>query len=301
MMRVLLFLLVACGSSGGPPSPSSAPASATDLDLPTPEAFARAHPHFDAYWTQGLAELTRFRLRQSRYGEVHDGEAVLIFVTEPFLPDLQVKHEHGDLPSISVLKLNAYRRFYTGIYPYTITTSSFQPVAGGPALKVATSVQEWCGIAYAQLNRRAGHVQAVSHSYFQDEADQALQLPDVPFEDALWAKLRRDPESVPTGVTRMVPALHWLRLRHRDLRPYEAEVSLAREGDRQVLQVRYPQLGRRLRVAVDARFPHAVHSWEEVDDRGRTTAERTHAILTDYWNHNGVADAPYREALGLEY
>ncbi len=84
------------------------------------------HGAFDSYWYQGKAELTRYALRQARYGETHDGEVVLIFVTEDFLPKLQVKHEAGDAAdAISVLKLNAYRRFYTGIYPYTVMTSSF--------------------------------------------------------------------------------------------------------------------------------------------------------------------------------
>ena len=56
--------------------------------------------------------------RHGRGGEEHAGDAVLIFVTEDFLPKLQVKREVSEAPdAISVLKLNAYRRFYTGIYP----------------------------------------------------------------------------------------------------------------------------------------------------------------------------------------
>ncbi|MEM1407815.1 MAG: septum formation inhibitor Maf, partial [Bacteroidota bacterium] len=39
---------------------------------------------FNNYWYAGKAEITSYELKQSRYGEVHDGEAVLIFVTEPF-------------------------------------------------------------------------------------------------------------------------------------------------------------------------------------------------------------------------
>jgi len=39
---------------------------------------------FGAYWYQGKAELTSYTLEQARYGEVHPGEAVLVFVTEDF-------------------------------------------------------------------------------------------------------------------------------------------------------------------------------------------------------------------------
>ena len=106
------------------------------------------------------------------YGDVHDGEAVLIFVTEDFLPKLQVKQEVSDAPdAISVLKLNGYRRFYTGIYPYTVMTSSFTPLV-------------WRAHAQAQQHRsRVGAVRstarsiavpmglhALSHSYFEREA-----------------------------------------------------------------------------------------------------------------------------------
>ena len=47
----------------------------------------------DEYWYQGKAEISRFELQQSRYGEVHQGDAVMIFVTEDFRTDIQVKLE----------------------------------------------------------------------------------------------------------------------------------------------------------------------------------------------------------------
>ena len=40
---------------------------------------------FSKYWYQGKAELTRFDLQQVRYGEIHQGNGVLIFVTEDFV------------------------------------------------------------------------------------------------------------------------------------------------------------------------------------------------------------------------
>ncbi|MCA9563537.1 MAG: hypothetical protein KC561_08610, partial [Myxococcales bacterium] len=89
-----------------------------------PLTAASEHPSFDTYWYQGLAELNRYSLQQSRYGEIHEGEAVLIFVTEDFDTELQVKWDHGNRDNVvSVLKTNAYRRFYTGLYPYTMMTS----------------------------------------------------------------------------------------------------------------------------------------------------------------------------------
>ena len=104
-MRHLLIGLVALGVVGcDDPAPTTPAEPPSPESLPTPEAFAEEHGAFADYWHQGVAELTRYRLRQARYGEVYDGEAVLIFVTEPFLPDAQVKHEHGEHPeAIGVL------------------------------------------------------------------------------------------------------------------------------------------------------------------------------------------------------
>lgn len=300
-MRALLclsFLLaVSCGTS----APAS-PTNASTLALPSPEQFAREHDRFDSYWYQGVAELTRYRLEQGRYGEVHEGEAVLIFVTEDFLPGPQLKHEIGPRPedALSVLKLNAHRQFFTGIYPYTTLTSTFSPADGAPTLKVTTSVIEWCGVAYAQLNRRDGALQAELHSYFQAEGDERRSIDDVELEDGLFARLRRDPNAITVGPTRLVPAMHYLRFAHRELAAYDAELSFEDDTDTRTLVVRYPALGRELRVRVARAFPYVIESWEERDARGPTTrATRTHAILTDYWAHHGASDGAYREALGL--
>ena len=74
---------------------------------------------FGDYWYQGEAELNRYDLKQFRYGEMRGGDAVLIFVTEDFLTDKQVKYEYGPKPesAATVLKMNATRKFITGIYP----------------------------------------------------------------------------------------------------------------------------------------------------------------------------------------
>ncbi|HJL05915.1 MAG TPA: hypothetical protein RMH85_11295 [Polyangiaceae bacterium LLY-WYZ-15_(1-7)] len=316
VVLVASSLVAACGSDASDPASAQttpeAPGPTEEvaeegpaLDLPTPAEHARAHGEFGSYWHQGLAELTRYELRQARYGDVHEGEAVLIFVTEPFLPDAQVKHEHGDHESVPVLKLNAWRRFFTGIYPYTILTSSFQPEEGPRALKVASSVTEWCGVAYAQLNRREDAVEAVVHSYFQDEGDQALRLEEagVAFEDALWQRLRRDPGAIETGERRMVPAMHSLRMTHRPLQAYDAEVRVeeGEEEGTEVLAVTYPALGRMLRVTFREAFPHVIEGWTEREgpDAPVTRATRSHAVLTDYWAHNGAEDGAYRHALGF--
>ncbi len=308
LVGALFVPLLGCPSQGANPAPA-APLDDGSSSIPTPERFAREHTSFHTYWHQGKAELTRYALRQARYGEVHDGEAVLIFVTEDFLPKLQVKHESGPAPdALSVLKLNAYRRFYTGIYPYTVMTSSFTPASGAPTLKLSSTVQEWCGQVYSQINRRSDGLHTLSHSYFQNEADQKMVLPDADLEDGIWAQLRIDPSRVPEGKQEIVPAFDYLRMRHKALRAYPAVVTRTASVSTELvdhpvaaLELDYPPLGRKLVIYYEAGFPHLIQAWEETEGPFRTTAIRTNAIMDDYWQHNSADDAAYRNALGLTH
>jgi len=306
----LSLIAFGCERERGSQRAASRTSSASSsLQLPSPEEFSKKYPTFATYWYQGMAELTRYSLRQSRYGELHDGEAVLIFVTEDFLPAPQVKEERGDSPdAISVLKLNAYRRFYTGIYPYTVMTSSFTPTVprGAATLKVSGTIQEWCGQVYSQINRRGDGLHSLLHSYFQGDADQTMILPSATLEDGLWARLRIDPSSIQEGEQEIVPGLDYIRLSHKALRAYPAKVTRAPRAETDLvdhpvtaLAIGYPALGRELVIYHEPEFPFVIQAWEEKIGPQRTTAVRTNAIIDDYWHHNSVEDAVYREALGL--
>jgi hypothetical protein len=291
------------------PVASRVATGSSSLMLPSPESFSEQHPTFDSYWYRGKAELTRYALRQARYGDLHDGEAVLVFVTEDFLPKLQVKQEHGESPdAISVLKLNAYRRFYTGIYPYTLMTSSFTPTRppGSETLKVSSTIQEWCGQVYSQINRRKDGLRTLMHSHFQDDADQQTTMPNATLEDGIWAQIRIDPSGIRQGAQEIIPALDYIRLRHKALRAYPAIVTRKPKARTDLvdhplvaLEIRYPALGRDLVIYYEPDFPYVIQAWEENVGPQRTTAVRTHAIIDDYWNHNAASDMAYRDALGL--
>ncbi|NJO02264.1 MAG: hypothetical protein HC880_11765 [Bacteroidia bacterium] len=139
-------------------------------------------PEFKDYWYQGKAEVSSYELEQSHYGEVHPGEAILIFVTEDFSKAAQIKLDYPDeagSDAVSVLKLNLVKKFQTGIYDYSILQSTFTPVdvQNHPnTLKVTTSTQEWCGHTFTQLNWQKGKYKLQSHSYFESEGDQKLQI-----------------------------------------------------------------------------------------------------------------------------
>ena len=59
-----------------------------------------------SYWFGGNAEITSYSLKQARYGEIHTGTAVFVFVTEPFSQSLGTKSDTPRKDNVQVLKLN---------------------------------------------------------------------------------------------------------------------------------------------------------------------------------------------------
>lgn len=265
---------------------------------------------FNQYWYAGKAELTRYELEQARYGEIHKGEAVLIFVTEDFLTDKQVKYEFGDRQNAtSALKLNFTKKFYTGLYPYSLMTSVFTPADGvSPTLKVTSSSQEWCGHTFTQLNRRGEKLDVQVRSYFQKEGDRNFQLDGALLEDEVWTKIRLAPQSLPTGDIRIIPGFQFARLSHTPLKVEDAAATLTSVSEeRQAYTIEYKNIKRTLAIQFEKSFPHRIVAWEESNLSGfgpeakmlTTRAVKTHAILSDYWTRHNVSDAPLRQELGL--
>ena len=262
------------------------------------------HSDFGSYWYQGNAELNNYDLEQSRYGEIHKGHAVLIFVTEDFLKNKQVKYEYGsvgDDEKVKVLKLNFTRKFLTGVYPYSLMTSTFSPLKADKPLKITSTMQEWCGQTYMQINQQADGFSGLHHSYFQSEGDQAFNIPaDVYFEDALWTLARQNPESLPTGKIQAVPAMQFLRMKHKPAQAYEASASLKKSGSEYMYTVTYKGLNRALTITFQQEFPYQISAWEEKDGRLTTKATLKKRLMLDYWSRNSNSDLKYREELGLQ-
>ncbi len=259
---------------------------------------------FKDYWYAGKAEITSYKLSQARYGELRQGTAALIFVTEDFLPKEQVKADRSNDNNIPILKLNATKKFNTGIYPYSVMTSTFYPInEQRHAIKVSQSMQEWCGHVYAQLNNREDF-EIMSHSYFEGEADQELNISKAILENELWTQLRINPQELPVGDFEAIPDLAFIRMKHVALKAYPANGTLTKGN----YTLKFPSLDRTLSITFTQEFPYTITSWEETFKSGfgsnaqqlTTTATAIKTIKSPYWNKNSNADAPLRTSLGLE-
>jgi hypothetical protein len=272
---------------------------------------------FNEYWYSGEAEITSYQLQQSRYGEKRDGHAVLVFVTEPFSKSKQVKLDNPNRnpdDKVSVMKLNYVKKFTTGIYPYSMMTSSFVPVSIDKypdALKVTTTSQEWCGHTFTQINKEDNEYQFQQFSYFESEGDVDKDLKTSWLEDEIWNRIKINPKSLPTGEIDILPGTMYLRLSHDQTESKTALASLSEVDSsdyfaekHSVYRLEYEK--RSLAIYFDTEFPFSIYGWEEnypegfgSGDYSKTTARRINSIKSPYWQKNSNVDEQLRDQLGI--
>lgn len=271
---------------------------------------------FKGYWYGGMAEITSYKLEQARYGELHEGYSVLVFVTEDFSVSKRVKLEdtkNAEEEGVKVLKLNRIKKFDTGIYSYSMMDSVFTPVKTGEypnSLKVSSSSQDWCGHTFVQLNINDIGYEVQAFSYFESEGDRKFNLENEILEDELWSRIRLDPRSLPLGKIRIIPAAMASRLTHRDLKVETAQATLTKnKDDSDLLNYRlvYDDSGRSIVIMFNKFFPYEIQGWEETYKSGfggnaktlTTKATKNKTLISNYWNKNSPEDLALRKELGL--
>jgi hypothetical protein len=284
---------------------------------PASGIFANTSNSLDAYWYQGKAELNVYELEQNRYQGIHPGEVLLIFVTEDFLTDKQVKNDnYQNDHSTPVLKTNAISRFTTGLYDYSMMTSVFTPVKTADysrTLKVTNSSQDWCGQSLSQINLVGNDYRHRLFSYFESEGDQDKTIKADMLEDEIWNRVRQLGVDLPTGELAIIPSMNFLRLRHQNYQAYLANTTMSDyQGDvfageqLKVYTITYPRFNRSLAIVFEAKSPFKIVGWQDTypsafDDQARTsTARLKNTILEKYWSMNAAteANAAARENLG---
>lgn len=262
-------------------------------------------PQWNQYWYAGSAEISGYDLKQSRYGEIHNGQATMIFVTEPFSIKKQVKLDNpaaAGKDKISVLKLNFSRKFLTGIYPYSMMTSVFSPVNTKEyigALKLTLSGQEWCGQVFMQMNRRGSKFDVKAYSYFESEGDQNFSIEEAYLEDELFNLIRLDPKLLPKGEVSVIPSAVVSRFMHEEVKPYKAMARIGISNwqgmELSEYTIIFEENNRILSIYFQTEFPYIIEGWEDTyqslgSDPLTTTAVRLNTKQIDYWNKNSNKD-----------
>lgn len=275
-------------------------------------------PGFWDTWGDGQAEVSVYRLSQNRYGELRQGVAVQILVTETFSASGRVKADPGrHAPSdlVPVLKLNALKRFRTGIYDYSMMTSAFVPVqqVNESPLKITFSSQEWCGQVFDEAQFTERWVTVNQHSYFDGEGTRTerRRLPSPTYTaDTLPIRVREllGPSLAP-GQTRTIaylPPLAWSRLQHTPWHVETASITRSATPVPLVLEQQTyqtwewkitPETSPASTFSVEVEAPHRLLRWTT---SAGESAELIAVRRLKYWELNKEGDEAILRDLGLD-
>ena len=266
---------------------------------------------FWALFSDGRAELNGYTLVQPRYGQLRNGYAVLIYVTEPFSRSRRVKvdsYDPGNPDHFIALKLNQIRRFQTGIYDYALMTSVFaQPLKSMHPVKVSFSSQEWCGQIHEEIQLESHEVRIRTQSYFEGETKTKTLKGILASEDALWITAR--------GLTRggpgsgnfkspMIGSAILRRLHHLKAEPVTGQFKWSKSNIQTVPAGRFSvrdltwrrQDGHTCAMSVEIPAPHRIVQWRCSDgERAQLTGTRRLA----YWSKAREGDERLLKGLGL--
>lgn len=275
---------------------------------------------FWKFWGDGKAELDGYALVEPRYGQLREGTAVAIFVTEDFSDALRVKADPGKHPKsdvVPVMKVNLVRDFQTGIYDYNTMTSTFlrTELDGGEPfrlMKTSFSSEEWCGHVYMQWLPHGNKLDGTSHSYFDGEADATPELelpPGAVLEDALPILVRglRGDWLAP-GATKKVAFLRsQLRTRLLHVAAKWGEATISRAPSSAAVKTALGTLraftytvaetgGDTLTFTVEEAYPHRLLAWKSSSGE---SARILGSARLEYWKLHDNGDEKYLKQLGL--
>jgi len=283
-------------------------------------------PEFNTYWHDGKAELSGYQWTVIRYGQPRRGQAVMIYVTEPFSRSKQVKVDHPSRdPSdtFDALKLNLVRDFQTGIYDYNTMASLFVESRDFTPAKSTFTSAEWCGHVYEEILFEPGGMKQKLFSYFENESSSGAldHKAGGVLEDNLFILLRglRGAFLKPGKKKTLpfLPSAFYRRLVHQPIQWTAAEIQ--RLADPQTVEVPAgtfatfvyvitTKKGREGRFYVEQDYPHRIVRWEWKPVSGGAGASRMEGSESGqlagtarlkYWKLHGNEHERYLKQLGL--
>ncbi|WP_159038380.1 septum formation inhibitor Maf [Brumimicrobium mesophilum] len=277
-------------------------------DLEFKEDINLSDENYDMSYFSGQAEIATYTLKKARYQDIHPGEAVLVFVSEPFLSEKQVKADRPNSDnSVKVLKMNRIDRFSTGVYDYSQFTSVFTPYQKYDAkypIKITMGSQDWCGQSFYQVNNRNGF-EFNQKSYFESEGDTIFNLDYVLTEDNMLNLIRISKDLLPIGEFEILPSISYLRSSHIEVKSYLANGSISSGENGFIYEYTIPEIKRSVKIHVSNDNQNRIMKWEETyptvfDGTLRKSIYEMKGVeVMPYWRMNNKEDSYLRKELKL--
>lgn len=221
---------------------------------------------FTDYWKKGKIEITKYELKED---SILVGEGSLTF-------SIDYVEGVNKTDSIQVLHSDFTGKIHKENYDYSAMTSTYSPLnqtLRPHATKVVNSVQEPLGNSFLKLLQIPKSYEIESDNTFKEKTKKHFILERRNLEDELWAKIRMNPNDLPTGDIEIIPSFAYWQSVRKSPNVYEAKAVLKDylgtefTGKKlKIYSLDYPDLERNLSIVFEGDFPFEIVSWKRVGD-----------------------------------
>ena len=221
---------------------------------------------FADYWKNGKIETTKYDLKED---STSVGEGSLTF---------SINYVEGvnKTDSIQVLYSDFTGKIHKENYDYSAMTSTYLPlnVTLRPhAMKIINSIQEPSGNTFLELSQIPKSYEIIAKNTFKEKTKELFILERKNLEDELWAKIRMNPNDLPTGDIEIIPSFAYWQSVRKSPNVYEAKAELKDYVGTEftgikltIYSLNYPDLKRNLSIVFEADFPFEIVGWKRVSE-----------------------------------
>ena len=221
---------------------------------------------FIDYWKNNKIEITKFDLKED---SISVGEGFLSF---------SISYVKGvnKTDSIQVLHSDFTGKIRKKNYDYSAITSAYLPLnltIRPHAMKVMNSVQESMNNSFLALSQIPKSYEIESKNTFKEKIKEHIIVERKNLEDELWAKIRMNPNDLPTGDVEMIPSFAYWQSVRKSPNIYEAKAELQNyvgtefTGKKlRMYTLDYPDLKRNLSIIFEEEFPFEIVGWKRVSE-----------------------------------
>ncbi len=221
---------------------------------------------FTDYWKNSKTETTKYELKED---SISVGEGSLTF-------SIDYVEGVNKTDSIQTLHSDFTGEIHKENYDYSAMTSAYLPLnltIRPHAMKVINSVQEPTVNSFLTLSQIPKSYEIIAKSTFKEKTKEHFVLERKNLEDELWAKIRMNPNDLPTGDIEMIPSFAYWQSVRKSPNIYEAKAELKEYAGTEftgkklkIYNLDYSDLKRNLSIVFESDFPFEIVGWKRVSD-----------------------------------
>jgi hypothetical protein len=221
---------------------------------------------FTDYWKNGKIEITKYDLKED---SISVGEGSLTF-------SIDYVEGVNKTDSIQTLHSDFSGKIHQEKYDYSAMTSTYLPLnltVRPHAMKVINSVQEPTESSFLALSQIPKYYEMIAKNTFKEKTKEHFVLERKNLEDELWAKIRINPNDLPTGDIEIIPSFAFWQSVRKSPNIYEAKAELKDyvgtefTGKKlKIYTLDYPDLKRNLSIVFEGAFPFEIVGWKRVSE-----------------------------------